>query len=140
MSLWQPQAKSHRFMAIIKALLLVAGFLSFILGTIGIFLPILPTTPFYLLSAFCFAKSSERFHGWFTGTKLYKRHLDSFVKNRSMTMRTKLSCLVPVSIMLIGVCIAVNILAIRIAVAVLLLVKFWYFIFRIKNKSCYYNS
>jgi hypothetical protein len=43
---------------------MVSGWISLILGIIGIFLPLLPTTPFVLLSAYCFSKSSERLHSW----------------------------------------------------------------------------
>ena len=68
----------------IKILWLAAAFISMALGAIGVILPVLPTTPFLLLASFCFAKGSERFHKWFTKTKLYKKHLDSFVKNRAM--------------------------------------------------------
>lgn len=54
-----------------KILLIIFGIISFVLGAIGIILPILPTTPFLLLSAFCF-QSSDRFHQYLIQTKLYQ--------------------------------------------------------------------
>ena len=83
---------------------LLAGFLAMGIGAVGVALPVLPTTPFLLLASFCLAKGSDRFHRWFTGTKLYKRHLESFVKNRSMTLKTKFSLLIPASCMLVLAC------------------------------------
>ncbi|MBR1584549.1 MAG: YbaN family protein [Clostridia bacterium] len=70
------------------------------LGTVGVFLPILPTTPFYLLTLFFFANSSERLNHWFKGTKLYKKHLESFVKKEGMLLQTKLSIIVTVTLLM----------------------------------------
>ena len=57
-----------------KILYIMIGCISLGLGIIGVILPILPTVPFLLLAAFCFAKSSERLDGWFKNTKLYREN------------------------------------------------------------------
>ena len=57
-----------------KILYILIGCISLGLGIIGVILPILPTVPFVLLAAFCFAKSSERLDGWFKNTKLYREN------------------------------------------------------------------
>ena len=85
----------------LRILWLVLGFAAIGLGAVGVVLPVLPTTPFLLLASFCLAKGSEKFHTWFTGTKLYKNHLDDFAQNRSMTLKTKLGILLPASAMLL---------------------------------------
>ena len=58
-------------MKIKKCVFIILGCICLGLGTVGVFLPILPTTPFYLLTVFFFANSSQKLHDWFLGTKLY---------------------------------------------------------------------
>lgn len=84
-----------------KTLYLIIGFLFFGLGAIGVILPVLPTTPFLLVASYCFARGSKRFNDWFLSTKIYQKHLDSFVKERAMTLKTKISLLSFASAMLI---------------------------------------
>lgn len=72
-----------------KAFFIALGCVSLALGTIGIVLPILPTVPFYLLTAFCFANSSERLHDWFIHTTVYKKYIGSYFCRRGMTKKAK---------------------------------------------------
>lgn len=118
-----------------KLFFLLLGFLSAGLGAIGVLLPILPTTPFLLLATFCFAKSSKRFHTWFTHTSLYKKHLESFVEHRAMTRKTKVSLLLFASCMLVIAMIVVPVPAVRIFIGFLIVFKYYYFLFRIKTIS-----
>lgn len=83
-----------------KALLVVVGCISLALGAIGAVIPILPTVPFLMLSAFCFAKSSEKLHSWFISTKLYKKNLESFIKGEGMTVKTKVKIMSTVTILM----------------------------------------
>ncbi|WP_353624038.1 YbaN family protein [Robertmurraya yapensis (ex Hitch et al 2024)] len=59
------------------------------IGLLGIILPVVPTTPLLLLASFCFMKGSKRFEAWFKGTKIYKKYLEQFVKNKTMTLKQK---------------------------------------------------
>ncbi len=85
-----------------KIVWIVLGFLSLGIGAVGAALPFLPTFPFLLLTLFCFAKSSNRLHTWFIGTKLYKNNLESYVQNRSMTAKTKARIMITVTIIMGG--------------------------------------
>ena len=66
---------------------LVSGYLSLASGCIGIALLILPIVPFFLLTVFCFANSSQKLHDWFIGTKMYRKHLEFFVQRKDMTRK-----------------------------------------------------
>lgn len=78
----------------------LAGLVTFGLGALGAVLPVLPTTPFILLAAFCFARSSERIDAWFRSTRLYQIVLESYVDHGAMTVCGKLTILVPVTVLL----------------------------------------
>ena len=84
-------------MKIQKAFFVALGCVSLGIGAVGAVLPLMPTFPFLLLAAFCFAKSSEKLHNWFTSTKLYQENLDDFMQGRGMTKRTKLRIMATVT-------------------------------------------
>lgn len=83
-----------------KILYTVLGCIGVGLGAVGAALPLIPSVPFLLLAAFCFAKSSERLHTWFTGTKLYQNNLESYVEGKGMTRKTKIKIMVTVTILM----------------------------------------
>ena len=117
-----------------KALLVVVGCLSLSLGAIGAVLPILPTVPFLMLSAFCFAKSSEKLHSWFISTKLYKKNLESFVKGEGMTVKTKVKILSTVTILMaIGFIMMSRVPVGRVILAIVWVCHVVYFVFRVKT-------
>lgn len=118
---------------IINGIFVAIGFLCIGIGSVGIILPMLPTTPFFLLALACFARGSTRFHKWFLSTKLYKNNLESFATSRSMTMKTKITILASASVLLILAAIMVPVLPMRIFIACLILIKYYYFLFRIKT-------
>ena len=74
----------------VRWLLIAAGWLSLVLGLIGILLPVLPTTPFVLLAAACFARSSARFHTMLLRHRAFGPLLTEWEQHRSIPRRTKL--------------------------------------------------
>ena len=77
-----------------RALLVTIGVVSLGLGGLGIFLPLLPTTPFILVSAFAFAKSSDRLHRWLLAHDVFGPLIDNWQKHGAIGRRTKVVSLV----------------------------------------------
>ena len=88
---------------VVRYVFLAIGAISFALGTAGIVLPLLPTVPLYMLTLFCLARGSERFHKMFLESSLYQKTVGAYERDKALTLRTKLSILLSVStIMAIG--------------------------------------
>lgn len=123
-------------MKIKRIIFIVLGCICLGLGTVGVFLPILPSTPFFLATLFFFANSSQRLHDWFIGTKLYKKHLESFVKKRGMLLSTKISIITTVTLLMGFGCFMMarkGIWIPCIILAVVWLAHIIYFVFRVKT-------
>ncbi len=72
-----------------RALWLAAGVLSLITGVVGIFLPLLPTTPFVLLAAFCFSRGSERWERWLLAHPRFGPMVRDWRLHRAVPLRAK---------------------------------------------------
>lgn len=74
----------------LKKVFLIFGIISLGLGCIGIFLPLLPTTPFLLLSAYCFSKSSEKFHTYLLENKIFGQYIRDYQEKKGITLKNKI--------------------------------------------------
>lgn len=83
-----------------KVLFIGLGCFGVGMGAVGTVIPILPTFPFLILAAFCFARSSEKLDRWFKNTKLYKDNLADFAAGRGMTMKAKIRIMVTVTLLM----------------------------------------
>ena len=123
----------HHKLTLSQKLWALGGFITFGLGFLGAILPLLPTTPFILLAGFCFARSSERIDAWFKRTKLYKLVFENYTKRRTMTLKAKLTLLVPLTVLLgISFLLLSNVPAMRVVIAVVWIAHIVYFGFVVK--------
>ena len=124
-----------------KIIYITIGCVGLGLGALGAVLPLLPAFPFLMLAAVCFGKSSERLHKWFVGTKLYKNNLESYVKGRGMTWKTKIRIMIIVTITMSVGFIMMN----AVPVGRIILCGVWvfhvlYFVFKVKTVKSEQND
>lgn len=85
-----------------RLLWMLAGLVSLLVGIVGIFLPILPTTPFVLLAGFCFSRGSERLEAWMLGHPRFGPMIVAWRQNRAVPLRAKQLATVMMAISAIG--------------------------------------
>ena len=113
-----------------KPVLFGLGFVTLGLGTLGIFLPLLPTTVFYLITAACWMRSSERFYTWLMNNRLIGNYIRNYREKKGITLRQKI---LTISLLWVGIgytaffvvsktWITVLLLAIALAVSIHLLI------------------
>jgi len=73
-----------------KYLLILVGIISVALGVLGIFLPLLPTTPFLLFAAFCFVKSSKKFYYWLINHRILGIYIKNYIHHRAITQKSRI--------------------------------------------------
>ena len=119
-----------------KILYTILGCFGVGMGAVGAMIPVLPTFPFLMLAAFCFARSSEKLDRWFKNTKLYKANLEDLAAGRGMTMKAKICIMVTVTLLMSVGFIVMGIKGIvtgRIILGCIWVFHIIYFIFGIKT-------
>lgn len=116
-----------------KIIFVIVGFISLLLGIMGTVLAILPTVPFLLLTSYCFARGSNKFEVWFKSSKIYKKYLEDFILNKSMTLKQKIYISTFADIMIAFPLVILNNLYIKLFLIIVIIFKYYYFIFKIKT-------
>ena len=114
-------------MKVTKLINAILGLFFMGLGSIGVFIPVLPTTPFLLLAAFFLARSSDKLNAWFESTELYQKYIADFLETRSMTMKTKRYILTMATVAMLISGIFVDVIYARISLVVIAVIMHIYF-------------
>ena len=110
-------------MNIKKVIYLIVAAMSFVLGIVGIFLPVLPTTPLLILTSICLLKSSDKLNEKFMETKVYEKYVKEFHEKGGMTLKSKLMIIVPVSLILLIMFLLIENSIMRMVIILLFLIK-----------------
>lgn len=118
-----------------KYSLIIVGSVSFVLGAIGSFLPLLPTTPFLLLALYCFSRSSEKFNWWLKSSKLYQNYVGEYLEHRSISFDKKVKMLISIYIM-VGISIYfVPLLFVKVMLSLMLVIQTIVLLFFVETRK-----
>lgn len=81
-----------------KKFFILFGIIFLILGTIGIVIPLLPTTPFYLLSAYFFGKSSEKYYKFLMNNRVFGKYIKDYYEQKGITLKNKVNSIIFLSL------------------------------------------
>ncbi|MGK0405636.1 MAG: uncharacterized membrane protein YbaN (DUF454 family) [Oleispira sp.] len=98
----------------VKVFLLFVGWLSVVLGVIGIFLPVMPTTPFLLLAAACFMRTSPKFYHWLVGHPRLGKYLVYYLEGKGIPLKAKVYTIATMAISMSVTCYFVPVTAVRV--------------------------
>ena len=82
--------KNKKLNQLLRAILITSGTIFLGLGLVGIFIPILPTTPFLLLAAACYARSSQRFYNWLMNNRWFGSYIKNYRDGRGIPLKFKI--------------------------------------------------
>lgn len=120
------------FDAFIKYIYITLGSLAFAVGIVGIFLPVIPTTPCLMLACYFYSKGSTKFQTWLINSSIYKEYAQDFVENKSLTLKKKSILLTFASIMLLFPLFLLG-GVMKLIIILLYIFLYYYFIFQIKT-------
>lgn len=118
---------------IIDGIFIGLGFLFIGLGMLGIALPLLPTTPFLILAAVCFAKGSKKFHSWFLNTSLYQKYVEPALGRKEMERAAKKKMLITLCVIFAIGFWVVPVWYAKIIILLVAIFHIYYFAFKIKT-------
>ena len=107
--------------------LIALGTISLAIGIIGIFLPLIPTTPLLLLTSYWYVSSSEKLSEKFMNTKIYDKYVRNFHEKGGMTLKGKLMLTIPVSLLLLFMFITIKSPIMRVVIVVMWVTKVVFF-------------
>jgi len=89
----RPRGRPRSRNRAIRAFWITAGTISLALGIVGIVLPVLPTTPFLLLTAYCYDRGSERLHTWLMNNRVFGEYIRNYTEGRGIPLRAKVTAI-----------------------------------------------